>query len=152
QAALGYAVPVCLRTVEELERVVSLDPFKGVAVTPDVRLSVTFLAEPAAVALPVPSRTPKGDYELVGKTDAELFVVWHLVNGRPATRAGGGAPAPARRPRPRRGCSGRATPAGARPPARHSRGTPGRAPPATRRRARDPCPPAAAPPRAGRPA
>ena len=83
QAALGYAVPVCLRTVEELERVVSLDPFKGVAVTPDVRLSVTFLAEPEAVALPVPSRTPKGDYELVGKTDAELFVVWHLVNGRP---------------------------------------------------------------------
>ncbi len=83
QSALGYAVPVCLRTVEELERVVALDPFTGVAVTPDVRLSVTFLAEPAAIDLPVPSRTPKGDFELVGKTDAELFVVWHLVNGRP---------------------------------------------------------------------
>jgi uncharacterized protein (DUF1697 family) len=78
QPALGYAVPVCLRTVEELERVVALDPFTGVAVTPDVRLSVTFLAEPVAVDLPVPSRTPKGDFELVGKTDRELFVVWHL--------------------------------------------------------------------------
>jgi len=52
-------------------------------VTPDVRLPVTFLAEPAAVELPVPYSTPRGDYELVGKTDAELFVVWHLVNGRP---------------------------------------------------------------------
>ena len=83
QSALGYAVPVCLRTVEELERVVALDPFADVAVTSDVRLSVTFLAEPVAVDLPVPSRTPKGDFELVGKTDTELFVVWHLVNGRP---------------------------------------------------------------------
>ena len=82
-ASLGYAVPVCLRTVAELERILSLDPFRGVAVTPDLRLSVTFLAEPAAVDLPVPYRTPKGDFELVGKTDAELFVVWHLVNGRP---------------------------------------------------------------------
>ncbi len=84
-AALGYAVPVCLRTVEELERVVALDPFQGVQVTSDVRLSVTFLAEPAAVDLPVPYRTPKGDFDLVGKTDAELFVVWHLVSGRPGT-------------------------------------------------------------------
>ncbi len=83
QASLGYAVPVCLRTVEELERVVALDPFQGVAVTPDVRLSVTFLVEPAAVDLPVPYQTPKGDFDLVGKTDAELFVVWHLVKGRP---------------------------------------------------------------------
>jgi uncharacterized protein (DUF1697 family) len=81
--ALGYAVPVCLRTVKELERVLALDPFRGVAVTPAVRLSVTFLAEPATVDLPVPYQTPKGDFELVGKTGAELFVVWHLLNGRP---------------------------------------------------------------------
>ena len=83
QTALGYAVPVCLRTAEELERVLALDPFQGVEVTPHVRLSVTFLAEPAAVDLSVPYRTPRGDFELVGTTDAELFVVWHLVNGRP---------------------------------------------------------------------
>ena len=83
QTALGYAVPVCLRTAEELERVLALDPFHGVEVTPHVRLSVTFLAEPAAVDLSVPYRTPQGDFELVGKTDAELFVVWHLMKGRP---------------------------------------------------------------------
>src|SRR5437764_5133630 len=70
QASLGYAVPLCLRTVDEVERLVALDPFRGVPVTPDVRLSVTFLAEPAAVDLPVPYRTPKEDFELVGKTDA----------------------------------------------------------------------------------
>jgi len=80
---LGYAVPVCVRTTEEMERIMALDPFADVEVTPEIRLSVTFLAEPVAVDLPVPYRTPKGDFDLVGKTDAELFVVWHLVSGRP---------------------------------------------------------------------
>ena len=81
--ALGYSMPVCLRTLAEMESVMALDPFTGVAVTPEVRLSVTFLAEPAVIDLPVPYRTPKGDFALVGKTEAELFVVWHLVGGRP---------------------------------------------------------------------
>lgn len=79
---LGYAVPVCLRTITEMERVMALDPFVGVEVAPEIRLSVTFLAEPAPIELPVPYQTPKGDFELVGKTDTELFVVWQLINGR----------------------------------------------------------------------
>lgn len=83
RASLGYAVPVCLRTTDEVAQLLMLDPFAGIAITPDIRLSVTFLAEPVALDLPVPHRTPKGDFELVGKTDSELFVVWHLVNGRP---------------------------------------------------------------------
>ena len=81
--SLGYAVPVCLRMVAEMERVMALDPFAGVEVTSETRLSVAFLTEPVVLDLPVPYRTPKGDFELVGKTDTELFVVWHLVNGRP---------------------------------------------------------------------
>lgn len=81
--ALGFAVPTCLRTVPELAALMARDPFAGIAVTPEMRLSVTFLAEPVALDLPVPSKTPKGDFELIGKTDGELFVVWHLVNGRP---------------------------------------------------------------------
>lgn len=81
-ASLGYEVAVCLRTVEALERLLLLDPFKGVTVTPDVRLAVTFLAEPPAIIPPVPFRTPDGAYELIGATPTELFVVWHLKDGR----------------------------------------------------------------------
>ncbi len=61
----------------------ALDPFADLKVTSEIRLSVAFLAEPVVLDLPVPYRTPKGDFNLVGKTDMELFVVWHLVNGRP---------------------------------------------------------------------
>ncbi len=88
RASLGYEVAVCLRTVEELARLVRLDPFKGVTVTPEMRLAVTFLAEPPTAFPPVPSRTPDGAYELIGATPTELFVVWHLKNGRPGNSYG----------------------------------------------------------------
>jgi len=88
QAALGYEVATCVRTVEDLEQLLLCDPFHGIVVTPDIRLAVTFLAEPAATALPVPYLTPNGDYELIGTTPTELFVVWHLRDGRPGTSYG----------------------------------------------------------------
>jgi len=88
RAALGYAVPTCVRTIEEVEQVLARDPFQGIAVTPEIRLAVTFLAEPAIIDLPVPYPTPDGAYELVGMTTSELFVVWHLQNGRPGNSYG----------------------------------------------------------------
>ena len=51
--------------------------------TPDIRLAVSFLAEPVDATLPVPYLTPDGAFELVGMTPTELFVVWHLRDGRP---------------------------------------------------------------------
>ena len=87
-ASLGYEVPVCLRTVDELDQIVRLDPFAGVTVTPEVRLAVTYLAEPVATELSVPYHTPDGAYEVIGKTSTELFVVWHLKNGRPGSSYG----------------------------------------------------------------
>lgn len=83
RAALGYDVATCLRTVAELEQLLADDPFGGIRVTPDIRLAVTFLAEPVDVRLPVPYQTPDGGFELIGMTRAELFVVWHLQDGRP---------------------------------------------------------------------
>lgn len=88
RASLGYEVAVCLRTVDDLARLVRLDPFNDVTVTPDMRLAVTFLAEPPAALPPIPSRTPDGAYEVIGATPTELFVVWHLRDGRPGNSYG----------------------------------------------------------------
>lgn len=82
-AALGFAVPTCLRTVGQLEELVALDPFRGITPTPDMRLAVNFLAEPAGVPLGLPYRTPDGAYEVIGSTASEAFVVWYLQDGRP---------------------------------------------------------------------
>jgi uncharacterized protein (DUF1697 family) len=88
QTALGYKVPTALRTISELEQVLALDPFRGIPVTPDIRLAVTFLAEPVAVPLSVPYLTPDGAFELREMTTTELFVVWHLQEGRPGNSYG----------------------------------------------------------------
>ncbi|HEX5418194.1 MAG TPA: DUF1697 domain-containing protein [Chloroflexota bacterium] len=88
QGALGYEVPTCLRTVRELEQLLAADPFNGIPVTSDTRLSVTFLAEPARVPLTVPYQTPDEAYEVIGMTPSELFVVWHLRDGRPSNSYG----------------------------------------------------------------
>ena len=88
QSALGYAVPTCLRTIDELDAVLARDPFRDVEVTPDIRLSVNFLAEPSMIDLAIPFQTSDGAYEVVDKTDSELFVVWRLRNGRPGNSYG----------------------------------------------------------------
>jgi uncharacterized protein (DUF1697 family) len=86
--ALGYAVPTCLRTVDEFASILARDPFAGIEVRPDMRLSVSFLTGPVPIEPDLPSRTPKGDFELVAMTPTELFVVWYLINGRPGNGYG----------------------------------------------------------------
>jgi uncharacterized protein (DUF1697 family) len=86
--SLGYDVAVCLRTVTQVEELMRRDPFKGVDLTPETRHAVSFMAEPAAAIPPLPYRTPDGAYELVGATPTELFVVWHLKDGRPGNTYG----------------------------------------------------------------
>lgn len=88
RTALGYEVATCVRTVAEMDHLLARDPFSGIAVTPDVRLAVSFLAEPVTITLPLPYRTPDGAYEVIGMTPSELFVVWHLQDGRPGNSYG----------------------------------------------------------------
>jgi len=86
--SLGYTVATCLRTKEALEAMVSLDPFHAIQVTDEMRLAVTFFAEPVLNTLPLPYLTPDGAYEIIGMTPSEVFVVWHLNNGRPGASYG----------------------------------------------------------------
>jgi uncharacterized protein (DUF1697 family) len=83
--SLGYKVVVCIRTIEDLKQLLSHDPFKNIKVASDIRFAVTFLAEETTVDLPLPYLTPDGGYELIAKTSTELFIVWHLQNGRPSS-------------------------------------------------------------------
>ncbi|MFI6843511.1 DUF1697 domain-containing protein [Kitasatospora sp. NBC_00085] len=80
--ALGYPVPVMLRTVEEVEAVLAAEPFAGVEATPDLRLMINFLSEPLPADFPVPYTSPKGDYEVIGADPATAYVVVHLQDGR----------------------------------------------------------------------
>ncbi|TRV78031.1 DUF1697 domain-containing protein [Streptomyces sp. 130] len=82
ERALGYEVTVCLRTVPELEALIALDPFKDVPAGDDIRRCVVFTTGRIAPDLALPMLSPKKDMEIIGHTDHDAFVVWHLVNGK----------------------------------------------------------------------
>ncbi len=80
---LGFAVPVFLRTVPEVERILASDPFRTIEKKPDTRFCVVFGAKPMPRSLSLPLYSPKKDAMIAGMTRTEAFVVWHIVNGRP---------------------------------------------------------------------
>lgn len=82
-SALGFEVPVCLRTIAELERTLALDPFKGETITADTRRAVVFGTGPMPTALELPAWSAKRDLEIRQVTKREAFVVWYLKDGRP---------------------------------------------------------------------
>src|SRR5690242_5830957 len=86
--ALGYEVPVFLRTIPELEQIVALDPFQHIDITPEMRACVVFMSEVIPKTLILPLRSAKNDMEIIYATDYEAFVVWYLINGRPPAAQG----------------------------------------------------------------
>jgi len=83
QQALGYAVPVFLRTVPEVEALIAQQPFHGIILTPETRFAVTFTNQPLSTDLVLPQSSSKHDMDLVAVNQYEAFIVWHIVNGRP---------------------------------------------------------------------
>jgi uncharacterized protein (DUF1697 family) len=86
-AALGYEVPTFLRTVEEVERAVKLDPFKQIELTADTRFLITFIPKPLPTDFNLPRVSPKNDYEILQATEGEVFSVVKIINGSPSNPA-----------------------------------------------------------------
>ncbi len=86
-AALGYDVPVFLRTNAELEEALQLNPFQGFTATEDTRFLITFIPQPLSDDLKFPFVPPKNDYEILHATAGEVFSLLRLVDGRPSNPA-----------------------------------------------------------------
>lgn len=74
----GYEVPVVLRTMAEIEALVEAQPFAGVQVTPETRLYVSFLKEPAESALEIPYETAEKEFVILSASEREVFSVLTL--------------------------------------------------------------------------
>lgn len=79
---LGYEVPTFLRTVEELESAIELNPFKNIELAPDTRFLVIFLQKPLPADFVLPYLSPKNDYEILSATNGEAFCVMKIINGK----------------------------------------------------------------------
>jgi uncharacterized protein (DUF1697 family) len=79
---LGYEVPVFLRSIDEFECILNLNPFKDIKSTSDMRFCIIFTSE----TIPPFKKSiysSKRDMEIIGTTQYEAFVVWRIINGRP---------------------------------------------------------------------
>jgi uncharacterized protein (DUF1697 family) len=70
-----FPVPVLVRTFEELVSLEDSDPFKGVKITNDTLLYVTFLSGPAKGALKVPYTSPDTALRVLSASKTEVFWV-----------------------------------------------------------------------------
>jgi uncharacterized protein (DUF1697 family) len=74
--AFGFSIPVLLRTGHDIEKLIASVPFKGITVTPETRLYVTFFLEKQAnTQLP---RMPGKDIQILKVTDTEVYSVLRL--------------------------------------------------------------------------
>lgn len=77
--AIGFESATMVVTFEDLQRLVDLNPFKGVTVTPETRLFVTFVKEPPKNGLKL---SGKG-FKLLGMSGRALFSVLDLSGTTP---------------------------------------------------------------------
>jgi uncharacterized protein (DUF1697 family) len=75
-ATFGFDIDVLLRTREEIEKLVASAPFKGIRVTSQTRLYVTFLAERSKPLRPY--RSANGQLKMFGGLGREVFSVVSL--------------------------------------------------------------------------
>ncbi|HTN64159.1 MAG TPA: DUF1697 domain-containing protein [Devosia sp.] len=70
----GFAIGTVLRTREQLQALVALDPFNGRSEDADTKLYVTFVDDSDARSLLMPCAVA-GDFEVVKLTDSEVFML-----------------------------------------------------------------------------
>ena len=78
EKAFGFPIGVIVRTAEDIRRMVDSDPFKGIKVTPDTKLYVTFLGDEPKSGLPIPWESPQGDFKILRVSDGAIFSVLNL--------------------------------------------------------------------------
>lgn len=76
KAAVGFEVPVFLRSIADLKAIIKLDPFSGQNGAGSSFL-VTFLSAPMKLPFELPAAIPKSTAQVIGANGAEVFSVTH---------------------------------------------------------------------------
>jgi len=78
EKAFGFPVPVLLRTFQDIDNIIEFDPFKGIKVTPQTRLYVTFLTEFPINKSAVKYISPDKSFKIISTYDKTIFSVLDL--------------------------------------------------------------------------
>jgi len=75
----GHEIGVLVRTIEELQDLSESQPFKGIDVTPQTRLYVTFLSEKSKSNLKIPYASPDKSFRILHTSTREVCSVLTLT-------------------------------------------------------------------------
>lgn len=78
KSKFGFDIPVIMRTHEEITKLINLDPFKGITLTPDTRLYVTFLNTKPASKLKILYESADKNFKILKVTNGEVISVLSL--------------------------------------------------------------------------
>jgi uncharacterized protein (DUF1697 family) len=88
--AFNKSIGVVLRSLDELEKLRSSEPFRGIELTPGIRLYVTFLAgEASPRTIVIPYSSANGDFRILQATGGEVISVVDLAQGKGTPEAMG---------------------------------------------------------------
>ncbi|MEI8134446.1 MAG: DUF1697 domain-containing protein [bacterium] len=79
--AFGFEIPVLLRTSAEIQNLIASDPFKGIVVTKDHRLYITFLSDSINNNLDLPYTSPDKSFTILRQENSELISMLDLAHG-----------------------------------------------------------------------
>jgi uncharacterized protein (DUF1697 family) len=75
----GFAIGTMVRSLEDLQRLAAGQPFRGLRVTPQTRLYVTFLAQPPASRFKAPYTAPDKSFTILRASPAEVCTALTLA-------------------------------------------------------------------------
>ncbi|CAN5199439.1 DUF1697 domain-containing protein [soil metagenome] len=73
EAIFGFPIDTIIRKMIEIEKLIDADPFKGIEVTSQTRLYVTFLSDIPTSTLKIPYESPGGDYKILNVSNNEII-------------------------------------------------------------------------------
>lgn len=78
KSQFGFDIPVILRTIDQIQKLINSNPFRGIVVTPDTRLYITFLGIKPESSLKIPYESPDRNFKILKVTEGEIVSVLTL--------------------------------------------------------------------------
>ncbi len=87
EKTVGFPISVIVRSIGEIQHLADADPFKGITITPQTRLYMTFLSEKPKSTLKIPYESPEKDFKILQVSDSEICSVLTVSKERGTTDA-----------------------------------------------------------------
>lgn len=73
-----FSIPTLLRPFSDIEKIITMNPFRDIVVTSDIRLYVTFISDSAQGNLAIPYTSTDGSYRITCVDNNAVFSVLEL--------------------------------------------------------------------------